>query len=179
MNKYLDYISYKNENKSFIDLLENNNCTSYESLKDVIFILDKISEKMDTELIDEEIDYIFDFGFDYLYNEIEFLKNIFEERLKSDFILFKKYDPLLRYALFIYQLIDDFEEQDLITSNIKNKLQGKVNSILSMIDNREVVSDTLIDEIDLEISSVIPNNYNPNTVSQIFENIAIEVSLWN
>ena len=179
MNKYLDYISYKNENKSFIDLLENNNCTSYESLKDVIFILDKISEKMDTELIDDEIDYIFDFGFDYLYNEIEFLKNIYEERLNSDFILFKKYDPLLRYALFIYQLIDDLEEQDLITSNIKNKLQGKVNSILSMIDNREVVSDTLIDEIDLEISSVIPNNYNPNTVSQIFENIAIEVSLWN
>ena len=179
MNKYLDYIAYKKENIDFLDLLEKNECESYQSLKDVIYILDKISEKMDTEFIDEEIDYIFDFGFDYFYGDMEFLKNIYKDRLKNDFFLFKKYDPLIRYGLLIYQIIDDLEEQKKLTKRAKDQLQNRTNSILSMIDNREVVTDELLKDIDLEITGIIPKGYNYNTVAKIFEDIAIEVELWN
>ena len=37
----------------------------------------------------------------------------------------------------------------------------------------------LLKDIDLEITGIIPKGYNYNTVAKIFEDIAIEVELWN
>ena len=180
MNKYLDYEAYRKENKSFSDLIENNSFMCYNRISDIIFVLDKIAEKAkDEELIDDEVENIFDIGFDQLYTELEFLKSLYKNELNNDLFLFKKYDQAIHYSLLLSEILSDLENQKGFTKKAKTILSTRAKELIDYACNKKEIPNNYFDDLDIEVDSLLPKDYQFATISSIFEDIAMEVALWN
>ena len=179
MNKYLDYQSYRDENKNIINLLQDNNFLTYTRIKDIIFVLDKVSDKlMNEKKIDDEIEVIFESGYEFFYYELEQIKSFFKS-LNNDFILFKKYDQIIFYNLYILELINALEDEELLTDEREDKLNNLNKEINQLIASKNEVSNEFLDKLEIELSIVMPKNKQIDLTSSIFERIAVEVTLWD
>lgn len=180
MNKFLDYDAYINEVRPFCVLMEKNNFLCYSRVKDVIFVLDKISEKAKTKAkIEDDIDELFDAGLDYLYTDLTFLKILFEDNFKKDIILFKQYDKIIHYALFLGELSTILENHKGFSKKAKATFEKRIDELLEIVDKRKDVKDNYLEELDVEVDSLIPVDFDFETMASMFEYLAVEVALWN
>lgn len=175
-----DYLSYVAGNKDLLDLLENNNSVLYYHLKDVIYVCNYISnyiKKSNQNENNADLEVIFETGFKYLYDQLEQIKIYYEKYFNKDYFLFKHYELLINYALYIDDFTECLSEKNHLTAHRKNILSTLAKDIDKLIVEKASWNDQDIDEFNQIINSCLPKNIELLTTEDIFASIAEEIEI--
>lgn len=175
-----DYKNYLNAHKEFLKVLEDNNSILHYHLKDVIYVCDYIVEYFkkngeSDEAVDLEI--IFETGFKYLHEQLEQIKIYYENYFKKDYFLFKRYELLIHYALYIDDFCESLDEKGHLSAHRKNILSTLAKDIEKLIIEKGEWNDEIIDNFNQVIESCIPNHTEILTTEDIFAQIAEEIEI--
>ena len=107
---YKDFASWKIENTQTIDQFNKNNSVIYERLEPVYEVLNHIYDMVvEKNEIDEDLETIFQVGFNYLNTQFDIIKIYFETLFQSKCEDFDEYSNLIVFLLYIYDLRTDLE----------------------------------------------------------------------
>ena len=111
---YKDFASWKIENTQIIEQFDKNSSVIYERLEPVYEVLNHIYDMVvDKNEIDEDLETIFQVGFNYLNSQFEIIKIYFETLFQSKCEDFDEYSGLIVLLLYIYDLRTDLENNDI------------------------------------------------------------------
>lgn len=160
-----DYASWKIENHEILELFKENDNVIYQRLEPVFLVLDHIYDlACEEQELDEDLDTIFNIGFNYINSQFNVIKIYFESLFQSNCDEFQDYSELLLYLIYIFDVKTDLENHDF-DSDI-NSLNNAETYIENMIMERrqdiDYVRDMLnealkevFDTIDYEYISII------------------------
>ena len=174
---YKDYASWKIENSETLKEFNDNSSVVYERLEPVYEVLnhiyDMIVEKKD---IDEDLETIFQVGFNYLNTQFDIIRIYFETLFESKCDDFVNYSDMILFLLYIYDLRTDLENND-INSDIEelNDLETNIeNMIMDRRDDHEFINSKMNETLavvfelmDYEYVSII------DIFAEIAENLGI------
>ncbi len=107
---YKDYASWKLENVEMLQKFQQNHNVIFERLEPVYVVVEHIYDMVcEKQEIDEDLETIFEVGFNYLHAQIEVIKIYFESLFKSDCDDFEDYAEMLLFLLYIYDIRNDLE----------------------------------------------------------------------
>jgi hypothetical protein len=109
-----DYASWKMENHVILDTFHNNQNKIYERLEPVYVVLEHIYDMaVNQQEIDEDLETIFNIGFQYLHAQFSVVKIYFESLFQSNCEDFEEYNEMLLYLMYIFDIRTDMENHDL------------------------------------------------------------------
>ena len=175
-----DYKYYYSNNLKLINELRENHFVLYERIKDVLYSLNYIAENYEKYMDHESaVDFedIFEVGFSYLHSELEQIKVYYENNLNGDFILFKKYDPLINLLLYIEDFTETLKEQEYFTEKREKTLDEVFSKVERIIVEKLEWNDDDFDEFNDKILSCVPYKVDITTTQEIFTKIAEEIMI--
>ena len=175
-----DYKHYCRDNFELLENLKNNHYITYERFQDVIYSLDFITanyEKYKDHESMADFEDIFEVGFSYLHSELEQIKVYYENNLNGDFILFKKYDPLINLLLYIEDFTETLKEQEYFTEKREKTLDEVFSKVERIIVEKLEWNDDDFDEFNDKILSCVPYKVDITTTQEIFTKIAEEIMI--
>jgi len=174
-----DYASWKIENHVILDTFRNNNNMIYERLEPVYLVLEHIYDlACEQQELDEDLETIFNIGFNYMHSQFSVIKIYFESLFQSNCEDFEDYHEMLLFLMYIFDVRTDLENHD-INSDLES-LNNAETYIENMIMERrkdfdfvrnmmnEALKD-VFDQIDYEYVSII------DIYVEIAENLGIFV----
>lgn len=160
-----DYASWKIENHVIIDTFRNNHNKIYERLEPVYLVLEHIYDMaVNQQDIDDDLETIFNIGFQYLHAQFSVIKIYFESLFQSNCDDFKEYHEMLLYLMYIFDVRTDLENHDVdsdieVLNNVETYIE---NMIMERRDDhayvREMMNDalkTVFDMIEYEYVSIV------------------------
>jgi hypothetical protein len=109
-----DYASWKIENYEMLGKMKQNENPIYDRLEPVYVVLEHLYDMAcSTEELDEDLENIFNVGFQYLYSQLNIIKIYFENLFKSNCDGFDEYSEMLLFLLYIFDLRADLESHDI------------------------------------------------------------------
>lgn len=160
-----DYASWKIENYDMIELFKKNNNIIYQRLEPVFLVLDHIYDlACDEQELDEDLDTIFNIGFNYINSQFSVIKIYFESLFKSDCEEFENYSELVLYLIYIFDVRSDLENHgfDSDMTSLNNAETYIENMIMERRQDKDYVRNmlneslkTVFDTIDYEYVSII------------------------
>ncbi len=174
---YKDFASWKIENNDTIEEFNKNSSVIYERLEPVYVVLNHIYEMIvEKQDVDEDLETIFQVGFNYLNIQFDIIKIYFETLFQSKCDDFVEYSDMILFLLFIFDLRSDMESND-INSDIEelNELEENIeNMIMERRDDHEFMNSKMnevlaivYDLLDYEYVSII------DVFVEIAENLGI------
>ena len=174
---YKDFASWKLENNDTIERFNKNSSVIYERLEPVYVVLNHIYEMIvQKQEVDEDLEIIFQVGFNYLNTQFDIIKIYFETLFQSKCDDFVEYSDMILFLLFIFDLRSDMESND-INSDIEelNDLEENIeNMIMERRDDHEFINSKMnetlaivYDLLDYEYVSII------DVFVEIAENLGI------
>ena len=162
---YQDYATWKIENSETLDQFNDNSSVIYERLEPVYEVLNHIYDMViEKKEIDEDLETIFQVGFNYLNTQFDIIKIYFETFFQSKCDDFVGYSDMILFLLYIYDLRIDLENND-INSDIEelNDLETNIeNMIMERRDDHEFINSKMnetlaivFDLMDYEYVSVV------------------------
>ena len=91
---------------------------------------------LDEKEIDNDLEVIFDEGYAYIYDRMNYIKTCLKQDFIGDLHAFLKYEELFRYYLFIEDLLDAYAREDMDTKTIKEAFDDVQNRILDIINTQ-------------------------------------------
>lgn len=174
-----DYASWKIENHVILDTFRNNNNMIYERLEPVYLVLEHIYDlACEQQELDEDLETIFNIGFNYMHSQFSVIKIYFESLFQSNCEDFEDYHEMLLFLMYIFDVRTDLENH-AINSDLES-LNNAETYIENMIMERrkdfdfvrnmmnEALKD-VFDQIDYEYVSII------DIYVEIAENLGIFV----
>ena len=167
-----DYAAWKIENHEIIENFQKNNNIIYTRLEPVFLVLNHIYDiACEEPNLDEDYATIFEVGFNYLNSQFNVIKIYFESLFQSDCDEFGDYSNALLYLIYIYDIKNDIENNEVdidfgpldeIETEIENLIMDRGTDFLVIEAKLKVILDDLNDSMSYEYVSII----------DIFENIA-------
>ncbi len=140
---YKDYASWKIENSETLTRFCENKSVIYDKLEPVYEVLNHIYDMVvEKEEVDEDLETIFQVGFNYLNTQFDIIKIYFETLFQSKCDEFKNYSDMILFLLYIYDLRIDLENNDL-DSEIEelNDLETSIeNMIMEKRDDHDFIN---------------------------------------
>lgn len=171
---YKDYEYWYKENQNLIDHLAKHNSVIYERFSDIFVVLNYIKD-LEPKKIDVDLEVIFDEGFAYIYDRINFIKEFINNNFIGDIHAFLKYEPLFSYYLFLDDVIDIYKREEMDLGTIKEAFDNMQNKIMQLINTRSNYGKEEIEEFETIVSSLLPSNKEIITVPEIFNRINVEI----
>lgn len=160
-----DYASWKIENYDLLELFKKNENTIYQRLEPVFLVLDYIYDlACDKQELDEDLETIFNIGFNYINAQFNVIKIYFESLFQSNCEDFQEYSELVLYLIYIYDIRADLENHgfDSDMETLNNTETYIENVIMERRKDQEYVRNMLneslkvvFDTIDYEYISII------------------------
>ncbi len=178
LNIYEDYYSFREENKDIFNELIKRNSVVIKRFSSVISVVDYLYYNSKVSKLTEDEEYIFSSGFDYIVDEIEYIKIMLHE-LNNDCNEFERLAPTINLLLYINDVRQEIN--DIKNSSFKKKekdvieLEEKVQALLR---ERKIADENYygaINELTYEIFDL--NEIELNTVNSIFYEIALEYNI--
>ena len=160
-----DYASWKIENHVILDTFRNNNNMIYERLEPVYLVIEYIYDlACEQEELDEDLEAIFNIGFNYMHSQYSVIKIYFESLFQSKCEDFEEYHEMILFLMYIFDIRTDLENHD-INSDLES-----LNTAETYIENmimerrkdfdyvRNLMNETLqdvFDQIDYEYISIV------------------------
>lgn len=173
---YEDFKKWYEQNEEFLTHLFNHNSLVFDRINDVIKVLTFIIT-MDKKDISDDLDFIFDVGYAYLYNRVMEIKFYIEKYFKNDMHHFLRYEELINYTMYLDDLKEVLVEKDKYTDFVKEGFEEIANRIEDIIDSKKHFQSEIIDEFNSILLSVLPNNEQLFTTPEIFMQIAEELQI--
>lgn len=160
-----DYASWKIENFEILKKFKENNNVIYQRLEPVFLVLDYIYDLAcgDQEL-DEDLDTIFDIGFNYINAQFNVIKIYYESLFQSNCDDFEDYSEMLLFLIYIFDIRTDLENHgyDSDLDALNNAETYIENMIMERREDYDYVRDLLNEafksvfkDIDYEYVSII------------------------
>lgn len=125
-----DYASWKIENNEMITVFKKNDNLIYQRMEPVFMVLDHIyTLACETEDLDEDLDNIFEVGFNYINEQFNVIKIYFESLFSSNCEDFEEYSEMLLFLIYIFDIRSDLENHG-IDSEI-----DELNNVETYIEN--------------------------------------------
>ena len=175
---YEDYYSFREENKEIINELIKRNSIVIKRFSSVISVVDYLYYNSKVSKLSEDEEYIFSSGFDYIVDEIEYIKIMLHE-LNNDYNEFEKLAPTINLLLYINDVRQEINDIKNVSFKTKEKdvieLEEKVQGLLR---ERKIADENYygaINELTYEIFDL--NDIELNTVNSIFYEIALKYNI--
>ena len=172
-----DYKSFKDENKKLIDFLVKNNSLLLNIMRPVLIVVDYLYEYSLKNKISKDEEYIFNTGYDYLYDQFQIINTILEQILDNNYNNLKKYEKTINLLLYINDFKQEVLNDDRISNNIDSFLNLESNVYDSLNKKEEYNENYYILLNDLVYKTFDANGIELNTINDIFYNIALEYDL--
>lgn len=172
-----DYKSFKDENKKLIDFLVKNNSLLLNIMRPVLIVVDYLYEYRLKNKISKDEEYIFNTGYDYLYDQFQIINTILEQILDDNYNDLKKYEKTINLLLYINDFKQEVLNDDRISNNIDSFLNLESNVYDSLNKKEEYNENYYILLNDLVYKTFDANGIELNTINDIFYNIALEYDL--
>ncbi|AIO18229.1 hypothetical protein KQ51_00341 [Candidatus Izimaplasma bacterium HR1] len=105
-----DYASWKIENHEMIEKFKGNNNVIYQRLEPVFLVLDYVYDlACDQQELDEDLETIFEIGFNYINAQFNVIKIYFESLFQSKCDEFEDYSEMLLFLIYIFDFRTDLE----------------------------------------------------------------------
>ena len=86
MDIYNDYLSWRFENKDFINKLIDNKSKTIARFNHVIDVVDYLYNKYSKEnKLDKDLELIFSTGFEYIYDKFLIIETLYEKNFNSNY----------------------------------------------------------------------------------------------
>ena len=175
---YRDYATWKIENNETLEQFSDNSSVIYERLEPVYEVLNHIYDMaVDKKEIDEDLEIIFQIGFNYLNTQFDIIKIYFETLFQSKCEDFVDYSDMILFLLYIYDLRIDLENND-INSDIEelNDLETNIeNMIMERRDDQEYINSRMNETLEIVFNLM---NYEYVSVVDVFVEIAENLGLF-
>lgn len=152
-----DYASWKIENHDMITLFKKNDNVIYQRLEPVFIVLDHIYNlACETEDLDEDLDTIFEIGFNYLNAQFNVIKIYFESLFSSNCNDFQEYSEMLLFLIYIFDIRTDLDSHG-IDSDIEalNNAETYIEDmIMDRRDDYDYVRNMLNEAFKIVFSSI-------------------------
>lgn len=176
MIAYKDYKSYYAENRNLIELLHENCPIIYDRIKDCNKVLEYISLIYERkQSINDDFVNIFETGFSYLHEQVEIIKLYYNEYFKKDFILFKHYETIINYLLYIDDFGEALDEKGYFTKEAESNLKKLSTRLDTILQKRKKYTDEDLENFDAIIESCVPHKVEILTTDVIFSYILEEL----
>jgi hypothetical protein len=130
LDRYQDYASWKLENQEMLELFKTNNNVIYDRFEPIYVVLEYIYDLVvNGETIDEDLEIIFESGFNYLNNEFEVIKIYYDTLFQKNCDDFIEYSELVLYLIYLLDFRSDLENNG-VDSNLE-----ELNELETMIEN--------------------------------------------
>jgi hypothetical protein len=178
MNIYLDYASWKAENKEFINKLVKTQSITIRRFSPVIAVVDYLFERVcNKEKLTQDEELFFSMGFDYIYDCFYKIKSILDFTFKSNYEEMEKCAKTINLLLYINDFQAEALELDKEPSEMAelDALEDVVNKFLEQHDNVLDEHFALLNKITDELFM-----YDEiTTIDQIYSEIAISYGIYN
>lgn len=175
---YKDFASWKIENTHILEEFDKNRSVIYERLEPVYEVLNHIYDiVVEKNEIDEDLETIFQVGFNYLNTQFDIIKIYFETLFQSKCEDFDEYSNLIVLLLYIYDLRTDLENND-IDSDIEelNDLETNIeNAVMERRDDHEYINSKMNETLAIVFDLM---NYEYVSVVDVFVEIAENLGLY-
>lgn len=172
-----DFLSYCSDNQKFIELLCDNSPIIYDRIKNIIVVLNIITDAYEKDQkIDEELEIIFETGFSYLHEQLEIIKIYYNDYFNKDILLFKHYEKIINYLLYVDDLGEALSEKNCYTIETKETLSKLSKDLDTILQKKEKFTDEDLSNYDIFISSCVPSKVDITTTDQIFAYILEEIA---
>lgn len=175
---YQDYATWKIENSETIGQFNDNSSVVYERLESVYEVLNHIYDMViEKKEIDEDLETIFQVGFNYLNTQFDIIKIYFETLFQSKCDDFAGYSNMILYLLYIYDLRIDLENND-INSDIEelNDLETNIeNMIMERRDDHDFINSQMNETLAVVFGLM---DYEYVSVVDVFVEIAENLGLF-
>ena len=175
---YKDYATWKIENSETLEQFNNNSSVIYERLEPVYEVLNHIYDMVvEKQEIDEDLETIFQVGFNYLNTQFDIIKIYFETLFQSKCEDFADYSNMILFLLYIYDLRIDLENND-VNSDIEelNDLETNIeNMIMEKRDDQEFINSKMNETLEIVFDLM---NYEYVSVVDVFVEIAENLGLF-
>lgn len=179
MDIYKDYGNYRKETKELLDLLKSSSSPALYCLSDVLLVMDYICDKYnDGVKLDQDLEDIFDFGFEYITSAINDIKVYYNDYFNKDIILFNHFANLITYSFYLEDLKSFLDAEEYLTperNQVIDELETLIDKKLSTKD--ESVQDT-ISYIETSIEEILPKHKEFKPVYIVFALMAEELNLY-
>lgn len=166
--KLKEYAAWKKENEDFFKLLEAEKSILLDRLKEVFLVLDKIVFFDEIARDTSEYQVFFEVGYSYVFDRMNEIKIYFEEYFHGSKMLFKKYELLISYLMYM----EDYREVLIEKSKIsihENEMFDKIfKEIEDILKKNKDFSLSLLDNYDFEIQKMIKYDKEILTILDIF-----------
>ncbi len=175
---YKDYASWKIENNDTINEFMENHSVIYERMEPVYEVLNHIYDMVvDKQDMDEDLETIFQVGFEYLHTQYDIIKIYFETLFQSKCDDFVEYSDMILFLLYIYDLKTDMENND-IDSDIEelNDLETNIeNMIMERRDDHEFINSKMNETLSIVFDLM---NYEYVSIVDVFVEIAENLGIF-
>ena len=175
---YKDYASWKIENSQTLEQFNDNNSAVYERLEPVYEVLNHIYDMVvEKEEVDEDLETIFQVGFNYLNTQFDIIKIYFETLFQSKCDDFADYSDMILFLLYIYDLRTDMENND-INPDIEelNDLETNIeNMIMERRDDHEYINSKMNETLGIVFNLM---DYEYVSIIDVFVEIAENLGLF-
>jgi hypothetical protein len=157
---YKDYAAWKLENIQILEQFQHNDNIIYERLEPVYAVLNYIYDMVcEGQELDEDLETIFEVGYQYLSNQFEVIKIYFETLFQSKCDDFQDYAQMLLYLIYINDIRSDLENNG-------------IDSDLEVLNDTETTIENMIMERSKDY--VYIGNLMNETLKQVFSKIDYE-----
>ncbi len=160
-----DYASWKIENHDVLNTFKENHNIIYERFEPIIVVLEHIYDMAcDKTKLDEDLETIFEIGFNYIHDQINVIKIYFESLFQSNCEDFKHYSEMILFLLFLYDIRtdlenhgfdSDYEELNNIETYIENMIMERREDFAYVRDTLNKALHDVFDKIDYEYVSIL------------------------
>ncbi len=175
-----DYANWKMDHVAFIEQLKSDETVLYQRIEPVYAVLDKIYAKsVKEEDIDEDLETVFQIGFNYLHGQITLIRLYRDKLFGEDHERFVRFSPLIGYLLSIQDLRTDLEdyEEELDLSGLDD-VESLIETMIAEGDTRfEYAGERLkeaVDEVTYELDSEYAGTI--DIFIEIAQNLDIELT---
>lgn len=162
---YRDYASWKLENHDILKQFKDNDSLIYERLEPVYAVINHIYDSVCSEEgLDEDLEHIFEIGFNYLDRRFNVIRIYFETLFKSNCDDFNDYTEMVYYLIYLADLKEDLEshgydpnmdELDYVETTIENMIMERRKDFLYIKDLLNSKLQSVFDKIDYEYVNII------------------------
>ena len=145
------------ENNEIIQKFIGNNNPIYRRLEPIHLVLEHIYNLVvEDNQMDEDFETVFEVGFNYLHAQFEVIKIYFESLFQSNCDDFINYSDSVLYLLYIYDVRTDLEnngfdsdynELDILETNIENMIMERREDFLLIDDQMKKVFDDIFKKV--------------------------------
>lgn len=160
-----DFASWRIENDSMLKQLKENDNYIYSRLEPIYAVVNHIYDSVCTEEhLDEDLENIFEIGFNYLDRRFQVIKIYYETLFKSNCDDFKEYTEMVYYLIYLTDLREDLESHDYdpnmeeleyVEEEIENMIMERRKDFLYIKDLLNTKLKLIFDKIDYEYINII------------------------